>query len=62
MKYYNETYEYKGYIIEEHYEEDDECIHHNCVVFKNGKLLSAQLEPIDEDSEARQFVESFLGE
>jgi len=27
-----------------------------------GKLLSAQLQPIDEDSQARQFVESFLGE
>lgn len=27
-----------------------------------GKLLSAQLEPIDEDSEARQFVESFVRE
>lgn len=25
-----------------------------------GKLLSAQLNPIDEDSQARQFVESFL--
>jgi len=25
-----------------------------------GKLLSAQLQPIDEDSQAREFVESFL--
>lgn len=27
-----------------------------------GKLLSAQLKPIDEESQAREFVESFLGE
>lgn len=27
-----------------------------------GKLISAQLKPIDEDSNARDFVESFLGE
>ena len=27
-----------------------------------GKLISAQLKPIDEDSQAREFVESFLGE
>ena len=27
-----------------------------------GKLLSSQLKPIDEDSQAREFVESFLNE
>lgn len=27
-----------------------------------GKLISAQSKPIDEDSEAREFVESFLGD
>ena len=59
MKYYNETYEYKGYIIEEHYEEDDECIHHNCVVFKDGKYV----EQFNWDfcvEEAKKYIDEVL--
>ena len=38
--YKDTTFNYKGYIIEEHYFAEEDCTHHSAVVFLGGQVLT----------------------
>lgn len=38
--YKDTTFDYKGYVIEEHYFAEEDCTHHSAVVFLGGQVLT----------------------
>ena len=53
------TYEYRGYTIEEYYYREDDCTHHICDIFKENKHLNDC--SISSVKECMRIIDNLIG-